>query len=114
MGQVYEPVISTDFDERNPVIDKDGNMIYCSDETGIFNIYKYDFKTKEKTQLTNVLGGAFMPTVADNGDIIYSGYTSSGYKIFQITSEEQQKVIRVKIMSGLKIRLSMFIQLLAI
>ncbi len=93
-GTGYEPVISTDFDERNPVIAKDGNMIYCSDETGIFNIYKYDFKTKEKTQLTNVLGGAFMPTVADNGDIIYSGYTSSGYKIFQITSEEQRKVIR--------------------
>jgi len=95
-GTSYEPVLVTDFDERNPVIDKNGHMIYCSDETGIFNIYKYDFKTKDKTQLTNVLGGAFMPTVAKDGDIIYSGYTSSGYKIFRITSEEQQKVISGK------------------
>ena len=95
-GTDYHPVISTDSDERNPVIDKDGNIIYSSDETGIFNIYKYDFKTKEKTQLTNVLGSAFMPTVSDNGDIIYSGYTSTGYKIFHIAAEQQQKVIAGK------------------
>ncbi|RPI70100.1 MAG: biopolymer transporter Tol, partial [Ignavibacteriales bacterium] len=92
----YREVISTNADERNPVIDKDGNLIYASDETGIFNIYKYDFNTKEKTQLTNVPGGAFMPSVSDNGDILYSGYTSSGYKIFYIDPEHQEKVIAGK------------------
>ncbi|OGU74471.1 MAG: biopolymer transporter Tol [Ignavibacteria bacterium RBG_16_34_14] len=95
-GSGYEEIISTNNDERNPLIDKDGNLVYASDETGIFNIYRYDFKTKQKTKLTNVLGGAFMPSVSDNGDILYAGYTSSGYKIFHIIPEQQGKVIAGK------------------
>lgn len=95
-GGNYEEVISTRADERNPVIDKDGNLIYASDETGIFNIYHYDFATQKKTQLTNVLGGAFMPSVSPNGDIVYSGYTSTGYKIFHSIPSAQEKVIAGK------------------
>jgi len=91
-GKVEFILASTD-DERNPTFDKDGNLVYASDQTGIFNIYSLDLKTNKKTQLTNVLGGAFMPNVADDGDLVYSGYTSSGYKIFKITSTDQKKVV---------------------
>ena len=91
-GTGYEFVIQTDKDERNPVFDKNGNLIYASDETGIYNIYSFNPKTKEKTQLTNVIGGAFMPDVADNGDITYAGYTSTGYKIFYLKNEEKKEV----------------------
>jgi Tol biopolymer transport system component len=92
-GGNIEFIIATDKDERNPTFDKDGNLIYASDETGIYNLYQYDLLSKSKKQLTNVLGGAFMPNTADNGDIVYSGYTSSGYKIFKIDSGDQQKVV---------------------
>jgi len=92
-GGNVEYIISTNSDERNPAFDKNGNLVYASDETGIYNLYQYDFTSKSKKQLTNVLGGAFMPGVADNGDIVYSGYTSNGYKIFKISIDEQQKVI---------------------
>jgi Tol biopolymer transport system component len=95
-GGSYEPVISTKADERNPVIDKDGNLIFASDETGIFNIYRYNFQTKEKEQITNVLGGAFMPAISPNGDILYAGYTSTGYKIFHFIPVEEEKVIAAK------------------
>jgi len=95
-GSGFQQIISTDFDERNPVLDKDGKLIYASDETGIFNIYKYNLTTKEKTQLTNVLGGAFMPDVSPNGDLLYAGYTSSGYKIFHLIPEKQKEVIAEK------------------
>ena len=54
-------VIATNHDERNPCFNKNGNLIYASDETGIFNLYSYDLSTQTKKQLTNVLGGAFMP-----------------------------------------------------
>lgn len=81
----------TESDERNPFISSDGTMYFSSDETGIFNIYKYDFNTGESIRLTNVTGGAFMPGVGKNGDIVYAGYTSGGYKIFTIDQEEQQK-----------------------
>ena len=92
-GGNVEFIIATDKDERNPAFDKAGNLIYTSDETGIYNICQYDIAAKSKKQLTNVLGGAFMPNTSENGDIVYSGYTSSGYKIFKIDSGDQQKVI---------------------
>lgn len=88
----YKDIIATPGDERNPVYAKNGDLIYSSDETGIFNIYKYNFQTNEKVRLTNVLGGAFMPSISDDGTILYSGYTSGGYKIFKITPEDQTKV----------------------
>ncbi len=91
-GSHLEKVLATKKDERNPVFDKDGNLIYTSDESGIFNIYSLNLATKEKKQLTNVIGGAFMPSISSDGNILYAGYTSTGYKIFEITSEEQTLV----------------------
>ncbi|MCW9095737.1 MAG: biopolymer transporter Tol, partial [Ignavibacteriaceae bacterium] len=92
-GGEVEFVIQTDNDERNPVNDKDGNLIYASDETGIFNIYSMNPLTKEKKQLTNVIGGSFMPDINANGDITYAGYTSSGYKIFLIKNDVEKNVV---------------------
>ena len=92
-GGTATEVVATSYDERNPCFDKNGNLIYSSDETGIYNLYSYNFSTAEKKQLTNVLGGAFMPAVAEDGNIVYAGYTSTGYKIFSLPVEEQEKVI---------------------
>jgi Tol biopolymer transport system component len=91
-GTGYEFILKTDKDERNPSFDNSGNIIYASDETGIYNIYSLNPVTKEKKQLTNVLGGAFMPDVNDEGDLTYSGYTSTGYKIFYLRNEEKKEV----------------------
>ena len=91
-GTGFEFLIQTDADERNAVYDKDDNLIYSSDETGIFNLYKRNMTSGVSTRITNVTGGAFMPSVKSNGDIAYSGYTSSGYKIFYLPSELQSKV----------------------
>ncbi|MBU1627567.1 biopolymer transporter Tol, partial [bacterium] len=90
-GGKHEFIFATGNDERNPVFDKEGNIIFSSDETGIFNIYSYNPATKEKKQLTNVIGGAFMPAVNNNGDITYAGYTSDGYKIFYLKNNELVK-----------------------
>ena len=83
-GSGYEFVLKTEKDERNPTFDKSGNIIYASDETGIFNLYSLNPSTKEQKQLTNVIGGAFMPDINESGELTYSGYTSTGYKIFFI------------------------------
>ena len=91
-GSGFEFIIQTDKDERNPVFDRNGNLIYASDETGIYNIYSLNLSTKEKKQLTNVIGGAFMPDVSESGDLTFAGYTSTGYKIFHIKNEEQKEV----------------------
>ena len=77
-----EPLIKNGHDNRNPVFSKDGKYIYFSSNlTGIFNIFKYDLQTNLLEQLTNVLGGAFMPSVNDSGDIVYSLYHFGGFKI---------------------------------
>jgi Tol biopolymer transport system component len=91
-GSNYHFVVQTKNDERNPVIDQNGNLIYSSDETGIFNLYSLNLNTNERKQLTNVLGGAFMPNVNSNGDITYSGYTSKGFKIYYLPKNEQSLV----------------------
>ncbi len=91
-GAGLDTLISNHCDNRDPIFDHDGNLIYASDQTGIFNIYRYNFQTKQSTRLTNVLGGTFEPTINADGNIIYSGYTAEGFKIFSIDKNEQQKV----------------------
>ncbi len=69
-------------DARDPVYSSDGSsIIFSSDRTGIFNLYKLEQSNDTITQLTNVLGGAFTPTVNGNGSVVYAGYTSEGYKL---------------------------------
>jgi Tol biopolymer transport system component len=69
-------------DYRSPVMSRDGKKLYyASNKTGIFNIYSMDLETKNTSQITNVLGGAFMPSVDTSGNLAYATYTSTGYKI---------------------------------
>ncbi|MGE5438883.1 MAG: biopolymer transporter Tol, partial [Bacteroidota bacterium] len=77
-----EYILQTKADERNPVFGRDGRLYFVSDESGIFNLYSMDLKTRKTAQLTNVTGGAFMPAVDNGGNVAYAGYTSTGYKIF--------------------------------
>jgi Tol biopolymer transport system component len=75
-------LIAGSYDARDPVYSPDGESIYyVSDETGIFNVYRYDRTDGISYRLTNVLGGAFMPSGNVNGDIVYAGYSPTGYKI---------------------------------
>lgn len=95
-GSGFEFVIKNGFDNRDPVFDGSGSMIYSSDESGIFNLYKYNFADGKTTQLTNVVGGAFQPAIDSKGNIVYSGYTSEGFKIFYLNIDEQKKVDAAK------------------
>jgi len=96
-GSDFSILISNGYDNRDAVFDHEGNLIYSSDEKGIFNLYKINLTTKEKTKLTNVVGGAFQPAVDFNGNIIYSGYTADGFKLFYLPKAEQSKVDTSKI-----------------
>ena len=71
-------------DERNPIFINNDEIIYSSDKKGIFNLFTYNLRNGSSKQITNVLGGAFMPCYSFKGEIAYAGYTSTGYKIFYI------------------------------
>ena len=74
-------------DYRTPFLNTDGTKLYySSNKTGIFNIYSMDMATKDIKQITNVIGGAFMPNIDNKGNLVYTEYTSRGFKIAQITS----------------------------
>lgn len=83
---------SPDADFRSPVYSNDGKYIYfASDLTGIYNIYRFNIENELNTlgekieqieQITNVLGGAFMPDTDTLGNLVYSLWTSDGYKIY--------------------------------
>lgn len=61
----------------------DGRSIYfSSDRSGIFNIYIYDLDHKQISQVSNVLGGAFMPSITPDGSAIaFADYSSRGFDI---------------------------------
>ena len=88
-GAGLEAVVSSDYDERSPAFDEEGaHLYYASDETGIYNIYRTTPAGEKSTeQVTNVLGGAFMPAVY-RGQLAYAHYEYDGYKIAMI---EQMK-----------------------
>ncbi len=75
-----------EYDRRNPSFNKDGSVLYfSSDETGIFNVYRYAFKTGKLERLTNVSGGAFHPAISEDGKkLAYTGYDGNGYGIYLI------------------------------
>ncbi|MFZ0390201.1 MAG: BamA/TamA family outer membrane protein, partial [Calditrichia bacterium] len=78
-------ILNTPTDERSPVFSPDGREIYfAGDRTGIFNIYSYDLQSGEVKPHTNVIGGAFMPSVSPQGDLVYSLYQDQGYKIYAL------------------------------
>lgn len=61
----------------------DGSSLYfSSDRSGIFNLYVYDLATRQISQVSNVIGGAFMPSVMPDGSgIAFANYSSLGYDI---------------------------------
>ena len=91
-GSGFSFLIKTDADERNPVFGDNGQFYFASDKTGIFNIYSCNLNNKVSKQFSNVIGGAYMPAINKNGDIVYAGYNSTGYKIFYLPVAEQKAV----------------------
>ncbi|MBM4386907.1 MAG: PD40 domain-containing protein, partial [Deltaproteobacteria bacterium] len=75
--------------ERDAVFTPDGSgVIFSSDKGGIFNLRYLKIECVEnggckEAKLTNVLLGAFQPSVSGN-KLLYSGYTPDGYEIFLI------------------------------
>ena len=76
-------------DRRDAVFSPDGKKIYFSwDESGIFNIYELALATKQNSPVTNVIGGAFMPSVSSTGELVFSSFVSEGYKIAHLKNPQ--------------------------
>lgn len=69
-----------------PIWSPDGNyLVFSSDRTGIYNLFAYAAKTGELFQVTNLLGGAFMPDIMpDTTEILFSSYSSRGFDLHRM------------------------------
>lgn len=80
----FRPLLASLFDERDPCWLPDGSgFVFAADRTGVFNLYQYTLETGEVQQLTNVVGGAFAPSVAADGRVAYSGYHANDYSLYE-------------------------------
>ena len=80
--------VSDRADFRDPFVDREGHYLYfSSDLTGIFNIYRTSLDDGYTEQITDVTGGAFMPTER-NGELLYASYHSEGYKLASLNTDE--------------------------
>jgi outer membrane protein assembly factor BamA len=72
--------------DQQPAWSPEGRWVFfTSDRTGIANVYAYDLMTLELFQVTNVLGGAYMPEVSPDGrTLFYVGYTADGFDLYSM------------------------------
>lgn len=81
-GDIQPVLKQVDIDFRDPQTSPDGQYLYyAADEDGIFNIYRYHLEKGSSEQITNVLGGAFMPNILGGDHLLYAEYEADGYKI---------------------------------
>ena len=86
-----EFILNSRVEGRYPFVSPDGQFLYyAASPTGIYNIYRKNLQTGQTELLTNVTGGALMPAVNVEGNLVYACYDSLGYHIYQL---EQPKAI---------------------
>ena len=74
------------WDDRDISSNEMGDLIYSTDRSGIFNLYYSNNDGSKQGYISNVNGGAFMPDINSNGEILYSLYENEGYRIAYLDS----------------------------
>lgn len=88
----FRAVVASPADERDPCWLPDGSgFVFSSDQSGIFNIYRYRLENEAVEQLTNVVGGAFVPTIAADERVVYSAYRSNDYSLYRFELGEFER-----------------------
>lgn len=82
-GTPYRRVTLDMANDRDPTFSADGDwLFFSSDRSGIANIYAVELETERLFQVTNVISGAFQPTVRPDFELLaWQHYTHNGYRI---------------------------------
>lgn len=82
-GSLRQRLTADRFLDRDPTWSPDGKyLLFSSDRTGIANLYAYEEASGRWFQATNVLYGAFQPSVGGEW-IVFQGYGPDGYDVFR-------------------------------
>ena len=90
----FKLLVHSAADERDPCVSPDGKTLYySSDRTGIFNLYRLDLDSGTTEQITNVLGGAFQPSIdRDNATLYYTGFHAADFSIYSVPAKGVKEV----------------------
>lgn len=91
-GQRFQ-LTTGESNENDPIYSPDGQRIYyTSDTNGLQNIYSLDVTTGEVKQYTNVVTGAFMPTVlrepAGEERLVFTGFWKGTFGLYVTDVDE--------------------------
>lgn len=82
-GANFKIVSTTGYDERDVNWIDNDKIIFASNRNNIFNLIEKDLNTGKERALTNVVGGAFTPTLA--GDtIFFTQYDKDGFSLYKL------------------------------
>lgn len=82
-GKNMKVVSTAGFDERDvDWIDND-KIIFASNRNGIFNLFEKSLASGEERPLTNVVGGAFTPTLHKD-TIYFTQYDKDGFSLYKL------------------------------
>ncbi len=87
-GSDLKPITWDQWEELDAHWAQDGKIYFSAEPDGIFNIYSYDPDGGEILQITNVIGGASTPQITSEGNLIYTYYTSYGWKVYALPADQ--------------------------
>lgn len=82
-GKNFKVVSDPKFDERDVNWIDNDKIIFASNRNGIFNLFEKSLGSGTEHALTNVLGGAFTPTV-NQDTIYYTNYDKDGFSLYKL------------------------------
>jgi len=83
--------------ENHPHFDHSGqHVIFSADYGGIYNIYRLALSSGQIEKLTNVIGGAFYPSLSvDDSRLTYVGYSAAGFDLYsQVLDEHPLRLVK--------------------
>jgi len=82
-NSALQPIFQDKSIDLSPCWSPDGKyLFFSSDRSGIYNIFAFSLPDKKLYQVTNVLGGAFQPSLSPDGtQLAFISYHATGYEL---------------------------------
>ena len=91
-GANFKVVSTEGYDERDVAWLDNNKIIFASNRNNIFNLIEKDLNTGKERALTNVVGGAFTPTLS--GDtIFFTQYDKDGFSLYKMPYKKEAEPI---------------------
>ena len=93
-GKNFKVVSTAGYDERDVAWIDNDKIIFASNRNNIFNLIEKDLNTGKERALTNVVGGAFTPTL-EGDTIFFTQYDKDGFSLYKMAyAKEKEPVYR--------------------